>query len=341
MLLSSANEGLSRRTRRAQNQRFEFIKGSSTSQLQPTHVAFPESPPISEVSSKKRGKQKTAAAELESVDASTTNTIPPPAPRKRRKTATDSAPDDTTETVPSVQPALDPSESISAQNHGRTTRSSRRKLGPSTTALPAASDLLPKPRRVTLLVTHPENAVEQLLQRSQDPLPSPLDVHPDPAASELRARAKTASVMAEKRAELRQSSCYLPLDRNKERRRGPPDEPERHVDTWDVILKAIEIAYRPEPRYIAVTRDICEAVRTRTELSLYGQATQSRLMRGTAKTKGSKKQRDDPDTTRRKKLAKATVELVIDHWKRVVLASVIRVFWVVLIHSRDFFLVCP
>lgn len=145
---------------------------------------------------------------------------------------------------------------------------------------------------------------------------------------------KAAALLAEKRAELCRTNCYLPLDRNSQRRRGPPDEPGRAVYTWDVILKAIETAYRPEPSYIAVTRRICDAVKARFEPSPCGQVTQSRLMRGTAKTKGLKKQKDDPEIIMLKKLAKATVELVIDQWKRVVLVSDIRVFWVARVFTR-------
>jgi hypothetical protein len=197
-----------------------------------------------------------------------------------------------------------------------------------------------------LRVTQPEDALEQLLQRSQEPFPSSftstgLDHKKGVTISKLQAHAKAAALLAEKRAEFRRNGWYLPLDRNKERRRGPPEEPERRVDTWDFVLKAVETAYRPEPLYIAVTRKICEAVRARAELSLYGQITQSRLMRGTAKTKGSKKQKDDPETAWRKKLAKATAELVIDQWKRVVLASFICVLWDSSGSFMWLLLVCP
>ena len=344
MTISSANEGLSRRTRRAHTQFSEFIKGSSTSQLQQTQAVIPESPSISKSPLKKRGKKNITAAELESIDASAVSAIPPPAPRKSRKTITTSAPDGVTETIPAVQPTLEPSESISTQSHGRTTRLSRRRSGSSTTALPVTLDLPRKSRKVILLVTQPENALDQLLQRAQEPLPSSFtstDGKRNSTVSKLQAHAKAASVLAETRAELRRCSAYLPLDRNKERRRGPPDEPKRRGDTWDVILKAVEAAYRTEPLHIAVTRRICEAVRARAELNLYGQVTQSRLMRGTAKTKATKKQRDDPETAWRKKLAKATAELVVDQWKRVVLASVICVIWVARVHLCEFSLVCP
>ena len=344
MIISSANEGLSRRTRRAHNQFSEFIKGSSASQVQRTHADFSGSPSTSKASNKKRGKQGTAAAELETFDAPAANAIATPVPRKRRKAATNPVPQDTTKTIPSAEPTLDPSESISAQSHDRTTRSSRRLLGPSTAPLPAAPDLPPKPRKVILRVTQPESALDQLLKRSQEPLPPlPTGLNHKKVAviSELRAHAEAAAVLAGKRAELQRGGWYLPLDRNGERRRGPPEEPERRGDTWDVILKAVEAVYRPEPLHIAVTRRVCEAVRARTELSLCGQVAQSRLMRGTIKAKGPKKQKDDPETARLKELAKATVDLVINQWKRVVLASVIRGFWVARVHSCEFFVVCP
>ena len=319
--MSSANEGLSRRTRRAHTQRFEFIKGSSTPQLHHTRAALPESTPTSKVPDKKRGKQKTTAAKLESLDASATCAVPSPAPRKRRKAVTDSVPRNIAETIPSAQPILDPSESLSTQSLGRTTRSSRRRVGSSTTDPPATPQLPSGPRRIILKVMQPENAVEQLLQRSQQLLPPELEDNKNPALSEVRARMKVAAVLAEKRAELCRNNSYLPLDRNKERRRGPPDEPGRPVDTWDVILKAVEATYRPEPSHIAVTRRICDAVKARAELCPDEQVMQSRPMRGTAKTKVSKKQTDDPETSRCKKLAKVTVELVIHQWKRVVLVS--------------------
>jgi helicase SWR1 len=89
--------------------------------------------------------------------------------------------------------------------------------------------------------------------------------------------------------------------------------------------------------YLAVTKHICDAIKARAELSLYGQVVQGRLVRGTAKAKGSKKQRDDPETAWRKKLAKETLELVVDQWKRVVLASVIIVFRTVRAHAFEFF----
>lgn len=340
MIISSTDEGPSRRTRRAHNKFSEFMQGPSTSQLQRTRAASSESPLISKAPSKKRGKQQTTTAELDTLDAPVTRATSPPAPRKRRKTAASFAPDDTAETIAPAKFTLDHPESISAQSHGRTTRSSRRRHGSSTTTLPATLHLPPKPRKVILRVTQPENALDQLLQRSQEPLSYSLTslggkYKSDPAISRLQAHALEAAALTEKRAELRRSGRYLPLDRNGERKRGPPEEPERRVGTWDVILKAIEAAYRPEPLHIAVTRHICEAVRAKAELSLYGQTTQSRLMRGTAKTKGSKKQRDDPETTMQKKLAKAIAELVIDQWKRVVLASVIRIFWVARVHSCE------
>ena len=144
--------------------------------------------------------------------------------------------------------------------------------------------------------------------------------------SKLEAHIKAAAALAEKRAEFRRNSWYLPLDRNRERRRGPPEEPKRSVDAWDVVLKAVEEAYRPDALHLAITRQISEGIKARAELSLYGQVSQGRLMRGTAKAKGSKKQGEDPETAWRKKLAKETVELVVDQWKRVVLVSVTCAF---------------
>lgn len=256
--------------------------------------------------------------------------------------ATNSAPDDITETIPSAQPAADPSTSISAQSHDRTTRSSRRHPGPPTTVLPATLDLPPKSRKVILRVTQPENVLDKVLQSSQETLPSSFissNHRNNVTISKLQAHAKAAAVLAEKRTELCRKGWYIPLDRDGERTRGPPEEPERRGDTWDVILKAIELAYRPEPLYIAITRQVCEAVRARAKLGLYDQVAQGRLMRGTAKTKGSKKQRDDPETSRRKELAKVTAELVVEQWKRVVLASVICIFTLVLADLCEIFLV--
>jgi len=151
--------------------------------------------------------------------------------------------------------------------------------------------------------------------------PVTLDDKVDASISKLRARVKAVTALAEKRSELLRNGRYLPLDRNGKRRLEPPDEPERRVDTWDVILKAVEVAYRSEPLHLPVTRPICEAISARAEQSTHGQVTQGQLVRGTGKAKGSKRQKDDPETARRKKLAKATVQLVIDQWKRVVLVS--------------------
>jgi len=317
MILSSFDEGLSRRTRRAHNQFSEFIKGSSTSQ--------PEPSPTSPISSKRRGKQKATAAESESFDAPTTSVTSAPAPRKRRKTLTISIPGASTETISPAQPTLDPSESISAQDHDRITRSSRTRAGPSTAGLPLTRDLPPRSRKVVLRVTEPEDALDQLLQRSSEPFPTSfigLDGKMGASLFKLEERAKAAAALAETRTEFRRKGWYLPLDHNRERRRGPPDEPERSVDTWDTILKAIEAAYRPDALHLAVTGRICEAMKVRADPSPHGQATQGRPTRGTAKAKGSKKQRDDPETAWRKKLAKETADLVVDQWKRVVLVSV-------------------
>ena len=329
MIISSANEGLSRRTRKAHNQLSELIKSSNASQPQRTRAAPPESPPTSRTRNKKRGKQKATAAELEFLDAPTTSAISPPAPRKRRKTVATSVPDDITDTLSPPQPTLDPSECISAQSHDRTARSSRRRPGASKAVLPATVNLPPKTRKVILRVTPPEDALGQLLRKSSEPIQSPsikLDKKTNASIAKVQARAKAAAVLAEKRAELCRNGWYLPLDRNGERRREPPEEPERRGDIWDVILKAVEAAYRPEPLYAAVTRRICEAVKARAEPSLCEQVAQGRVGRGIGKGKGLKKQRDDPETTRRKKLAKATVELVTDQWKRVVLVRVICFF---------------
>ena len=324
MILSSAGEGLSRRTRRAHVRFSEFIKGRTTSQPQRSHPTVCELPPTSKTLSKKRGKQKATAAELDLADAPTTSAISPPAPRKKRKTTAASASNDVTETVPPVQPTIIPSQRISAQSHDWTARASRRRRGPSTTALPATPDLPPKSRKVILRVLRPEEAVDQLLRRLSEPLPSfpvALDDKVDASISELQARVEAVTTLAEKRSELLRNGRYLPLDHNGERKCEPPDEPQRRVDTWDVILKGIEAAYRPEPLYLPVTRQICEAISPRAEPSTHGQVTQGQLARRAGKAKGSKKQKDDLETAQRKKLAKATVQLVIDQWKRVVLVS--------------------
>ena len=330
MILSSVDESLSRRTRRAHNELTEFIKGPSTSSL-PRHksAVFLEPQPTSTMSTKKRGKQKATAPELESADLPTASPASAPAPRKRRKTTTNSVPKVPTDTVSSVQPTLDPSESIPTQGPHRIVRSSRRRAGPSTIVLPAMPDLPSRSRKVFLRVTQSEGTLDRLLQSSSEPLPSSfvgLDGKSGLLLSKLEAHAKMAAALAEKRAEFRRKDWYLPLDRNGERRREPPEEPERLNATWDVILKAVEVTYRPDPLYLATTRRICEAIKTRAGQGLYGQSTQGRLARGTIKGKGSKKQRDDPETAWRKRLAKATAELVVDQWKRVVLASVVRVF---------------
>ena len=329
MILSSVDEGLSRRTRRAHNQFSEFIKSPTTSQPRHTSAASPEPPPTSPISSKRRGKQKATAAESESLDTPTTNVISTPAPRKRRKTFTISIPGTSTETISPTQPTLDPSKSVSAQGHNRITRSSRSRAGPPTTGLIAVHDLPPRSRKVVLRVTEPEDALDQLLQRRSEPLPTSfigLDGKMGASLSKLEARAKAAAALAEKRAEFRRKGWYLPLDRNGERRGEPPEEPERPVDTWDIILKAIEAAYRPDTLRFAVTKQICEAMKARADPSPHGQATQGKLTRGTAKPKGSKKQRDDPETAWRKKLAKETADLVADQWKRVVLVSIACAF---------------
>jgi len=329
MILSSVDEGLSRRTRRAHNRFSEFIKGSSTSQPQHTSGTFPESPPTSPISSKRRGKQKATAAEPEPLDAPTTSVISVPAPRKKRKTFTISIPGGSTETISPAQPIPDPPEGISAQDHDRVTRSSRSRAGPSTTSLPIAPGLPPRSRKVILRVLEPEDALDQLLQRTSEPFPTPsirLDGEMSASLAKLEARAKAAAALAEQRAEFRRNNRYLPLDHNGERKRGPPEEPERPTGTWDIILKAIEETYRPGALHLTVTRQICEAMKARADPSLYGQATQGRLTRGTAKPKGSKKQRDDPETAWRKKLAKETADLVVDQWKRVVLVSVACTF---------------
>jgi helicase SWR1 len=159
----------------------------------------------------------------------------------------------------------------------------------------------------------------------------------DDSLSKLEARVKAAAALAEKRTEFRRNSWYLPLDRNGERRRGPPEEPERPANAWDAILKAIEAAYRPDTPYLAVTRQICEAMKVRADPNLYGQATQGRLTRGMAKAKGSKKQRDDPETAWRKRLAKETVDLVVDQWKRVVLVGVTCALWIAQAHLYELF----
>lgn len=328
MILSCVGEGPPRRTRRAHNQLSEFIKGSGSSQPQRTDAVLPEPPSTPVISSKKRGKQKAAAAEVESPDLPSTGTVPAHTPLKRRKTITNPVPSTPAETISSTQPTLDPSESISAQSHNRNTRSSLRRAGPSTVALPTTSDPPPRPRRVILRVTQPESILDQFLRKSLEPFLSSfisLNGKKDVPLSKLEDRATKAAVLAEKRAEFRRKGWYLPLDRNGERKRGPPEEPVRVVKTWDVLLKAVEVAYRPDPLYLAVTKQICEGMRAKAELSLYGRVTQGRLVRGTTKTKGSKRQRDDPETAGRKKLAKETLELVVDQWKRIVLASIVLV----------------
>jgi hypothetical protein len=344
MILSSVDEGLSRRTRRAHNQFSEFIKGPSTSQPQHTSTAFPEPPPTSPISSKRRGKQKATAAELESLDTPTTGVISTPSPRKKRRTITISIPGTSTETISPAHPNLNPSKRIPAQDHDRITRSSRSRAGPSAAGLPATHDLPPRSRKVILRVTEPEDALDQLLQRTSEPFPTS-SIGPggklDDSLSKLEARVKAAAALAEKRAEFRRNGWYLPLDRNGERRRGPPEEPERPANAWDAILKAIEAAYRPDTPYLAVTRQICEAMKVRADPSLYGQATQGRLTRGMAKAKGSKKQRDDPETAWRKRLAKETVDLVVDQWKRVVLVSVTCALLNCSSSSIRTFQVCP
>ena len=324
MILSSVDEGLSRRTRRAHNQFSEFIKSAGTPQPRRTFGVFPEPPPTPTMSSKRRGKQKATAAELEFADLPTTSAVSAPAPRKRRKTITNTIPNAPTDTIPSFQPTLDPSKSISAQDHDRTVRSSRRRAGSPITTLPTAPELPSRSRKVILRVTKSESMLDRILQNSSEPLPSfvGLDEKVSASLSKLEDHVKAATALAEKRAEFRRKDWYLPLDRNGERRREPPEEPERLVDTWDVILKAVTAVYRPEPQYLAVTKQICTVIKARIEQSIYGPVAQGRLVRGTVKGKGSKRQRDDPETAWRKKLAKETVELVVDQWKRVVLASV-------------------
>jgi len=341
MILSSAGEDLSRRTRRAHNQFSEFIKGPNPSQPQQTSAVSLEPLPTPTISDKKRGKQKATAAELESCDLSTTSAVP--APRKRRKAIADSVSDTPTETI-SVQPTLDPPETISTRSHHRNTWSYRRRAGPFTPAVPATAGPPPTSRKVILRVKRPESVLDRFLRKPLEPFLSSftsLDGKTDVSLSKLEAQAKATAILAEKRAEFRRNDWYLPLDRNRERRRGPPEEPERLVDTWDVITRAVEVAYRPDPPHLAVTKHICEGLRARTELSLYGQVIHGRPVRGTAKAKGSKKPRDDPETVWRKKLAKVTAELVVEQWKRVVLVSVLFIFWVARAHIYGFFQVCP
>jgi len=345
MILSSAGEGLSRRTRRAHNQFSEFIKGPNASQPQYTSTVSFEQLPMSTISDKKRGKQKATAAELESSDhVSTTNAVSVPAPRKMRKAITDSVSDASTEAI-SVQPTLDPPESISTRSHHhRNTWSYRRRPGPFTPTLPATAGPPPKSRKVILRVKRPESVLDRFLRKSLEPFLSSfisLDGKTDVSLPKLEAQAKAMAVLAEKRAEFRRNGWYLPLDRDGERRRGQPEEPERSVDTWDVILKAVEVAYRPDPLHLAVTKHICGGIRARVVLSLYGQVTQGRPVRGTAKAKGTKKPRDDPETAWRKKLAKVTVELVVEQWKRVVLVSASYTFRIAQAHTCGFSPVCP
>lgn len=340
MILSSVDEGLSRRTRRAHTQVSEFIKGSSMLRPLKTSTAPLELSPTSPISSKRRGKQRATAAELELPDVPATGAISASPPRKRRKTITISIPDNTAETVPPSRPTLDPSENVSAQNHNRTTRSSRRRSGAPVAALTTIQDLPPKSRKVILRVTEPESALDQLLQSSSEPIPHSLiglSGKKGALVSKLEAHAKAVSALAEKRAEFRRKGWYLPLNRNGERRRGPPEEPERSADTWDATLRAVEAAYQPITPRLAVTKRICEAIAARTELNLYGQVKQGRPVRGAGKTRGSKKQKDDPETAWRKKLAKATLGLVVDHWKRVVLVSAVRTFLQVRAHAYDLF----
>lgn len=339
MILSSVDEGLSRRTRRAHNQVSEFIKSPITSQPRRTSAIFSEPPPTSTMSSKRRGKQKATAAELESTDSPTTGVVSAPAPRKRRKTIMNSVPDAPTDTI-SVQPTLEPSQSIPVQGHHRTVRSSRGRAGPSTTTLPAVPNLPSRSRKVILRVTQPESTLDRFLQTFLEPLPSSfsgLDGKSGLSLSKLEGLAQSVALLAEKRAEFRRKGWYLPLDRDGKRRREPPEELERPVNTWDFILKAVEVGYRPNPLYLRVTKQICEAIKARAEMSLYGQVTQSRLARGTVKGKGLKKQRDDPETAWRKRLAKATVDLVVNQWKRVVLASILRAFLIAQTHVCGFF----
>ena len=292
-------------------------------------TSFSELSPTSQIPSKRRGKQRATAAELESPDVPSTSAISASPPRKRRKTITISIPGASAETISPSQPTLNPSGNTSAQSHGRTTRSSRRLSGPSVTALPTTQSLPPKPRKVILRVLEPESALDQLLQSLSEPLPPPrtgLNSKTSALVSKFEARIKAVSALAEKRAEYRRKGWYLPLDHNEDRRRGPPEEPERLVGTWDVILKAVEAAYRPVTSHLAVTKQICKGIEARTELNLCGQVSPGKPTRGIPKTKGPKKQKDDPETAWRKKLAKATLGLVIDHWKRVVLVSVVCAF---------------
>ena len=327
MILSSVDEGLSRRTRRAHSQVSEFIKGSSTPRPPKMSTSFSELSPTSQIPSKRKGKQRATAAELESPDVP--SAISASTPRKRRKTITISIPGASAETISPSQPTLHPSGNISAQYHDRTTRSSRRHSGPSVTALPTTQSLSPKPRKVILRVLEPESALDQLLQSLSEPLPPPrigLNSETSALVSKFEARIKAVSALAEKRAEFRRKGWYLPLDHNEERRQGPPEEPERLVGTWDVILRAVEAAYQPVIPRLAVTKQICHGLEARTEPTLCEQVTPGRPTRGTPKTKGSKKQKDDPETAWRKKLAKATLGLVVDHWKRVVLVSIVCAF---------------
>ena len=336
MILSSTGEGPSRRTRRAHSQFSQFIKGPSASQPQHASAVSLGLPPTPTAPGKGGGKQKATAAEPETSDLLATGAVSAPVPRKRRKAVTNPIPETSTEMSPPVKPTPDPSESISAQSHHRTTRSSRRRAGPSTTTLPTTPDPHSRSRKVILRVTQPENALDRFLEQSSEPFLPPtvgLDGKTNASLLELEAHAKAASILAEKRAEFRRKGWYLPLDRNGERKRGPPEEPERFVNTWDIILEAVGMAYRPNPSHLAVTKQICEAVKARAEVSLCGKVTQGRLVRGTAKAKGSKKQRDSPETALRKKLARETVDVVVDQWKRVVLVGVMRVFWVAWAHA--------
>ena len=336
MILSSAGEALSRRTRRAHNQFSEFIKGPGASQAQHTSAVSFEPLPTSTISDKKRGKQKATAAELESSDLPTTSVVSVHTPRKRRKAIADSVSDIPTETTP-VQLTPDHPESISTRSHHRNTWSYRRRGGSSTTTPPVTTGPPPKSRKVILRVTRPESVLDRFLRKSLEPFLSSfisLDGKTDVSLSKLEAQAKATAVLAEKRAKFSRNGWYLPLDRNGERKRGPPEEPERWVNTWDAILKAVEVAYRPDPPHLAVTKHICEGIRARTESSLYGQVAQGRPVRGPAKAKGSKKPRDDPETAWRKQLAKVTVELVVEQWKRVVLVSVLCIFWIARTHTN-------
>ena len=328
MILSSAGEDLSRRTRRAHNQFSKFIKGSGTSRSQHTSAGSFEPPPTSTISDKRRGKQKATAAELESSDLPTASAISVPVPRKRRKAIAGSVSDALSEPTP-VQPTVDPSESISTRSHHRNTWSYRHRTGPSTAFLPSTTGPPSRSRKVILRVTKPESILDRLLRKSLEPFLSSfisLDGKTDVSLSKLETQAKVTAVLAEKRAGFRRNGWYLPLDRNGERKRGPPEEPERAVGTWDTILRAIEVAYRPDPMHLAVTKQIREGITTRAELNTLGPVAQGRLARGMTKAKGSRKPRDDPETAWRKKLAKETAGLVVDQWKRVVLASALRIF---------------